>query len=322
MKVRHFLRDDDLAPEEQALVLQAADQLASKPSAADGALHGRAIGLMFEKPSLRTRVSSEVACVHLGATPLALRTSELQLARGETPADTARVLEGFLSLVLGRVHDHRFLEELAEPNVLPIVNGLSDAFHPLQTLADLLTLSQEYGEIAGRTIAYVGDGNNLASSLLLACPLAGVNIAIATPERYRPDPAVLARASELAELNGSAVSISEEPALVVRSADAVYTDVWTSMGQEGNQAERRAALGSYQLNADLLSIAPQHAIVLHCLPAHRGEEITAEVFDSGRSRIFRQAHNRLPATAALFLYLLEPEIVSQLADAPWEEDVP
>jgi ornithine carbamoyltransferase len=317
-RIRHFLRDDDLDAPEQRLVLHTAERLAESPHAAADALRGEAIGLLFQKPSLRTRVSSEVACARLGATSIQLRAEELQLARGETPADSARVLVGYLSLLLGRVSDHRLLEDLAEPDALPIVNGLSDRFHPLQSIADLLTLQQEFGHASGRKLAYVGDGNNVASSLLLACPIANVDIAVATPSSHAPPRGVIERAEELAGENRSIVTVTDDPIAAVKSADAVYTDVWTSMGNEGEESVRAATLAPYQLNTELLEQAPPHSIAMHCLPAHRGEEITDAVLESPRSRIFQQAHNRLPATAALLLFLLEPGVVARMEQMPWE----
>lgn len=321
-RVRHFLRDDDLSPADQGLVLDAAARLAEAPHLASEALRSDAIGLLFEKPSLRTRVSSEVACARLGATPVHLRTDELQLSRGESAEDSVRVLVGYLSLLMARVREHGFLEDLARPDVLPIVNGLSDRFHPLQSLADLLTLRQELGTLAGRRMAFVGDGNNVASSLMLASAMAGLGLVVATPEAYRPPEDVVDRAIELAAASGAEVRLTTDPVDAVKEADAVYTDVWTSMGQEDEEAQRRRDLWPYQVNAELIAQAPASAIVLHCLPAHRGDEITDDVLDSERSRVFGQAHNRLPATAALFLFLLEPSLAGRLEEVAWDGDPP
>lgn len=311
---RHLLRDDDLDAAEQAVIVSAAQRLAEAPAAAAGVCAGTAVALLFEKPSLRTRVSSEVACARIGATPLRLTSDELQLARGETPEDTARVLAGYVGLLSARVYDHALLEALASVGVLPIVNALSDRFHPLQALADLLTLRQCFGpSVRGRTLAYVGDGNNVAASLLLAGALAGLRVVVACPDGYRPEADVLRRAGELAAASGGAAEVTDDPRAAVADADAVYTDVWTSMGQEGEEAERVAALEPYRLDAALLAAAPAHAVVMHCLPAHRGEEITADVLEGPRSVVFRQAHNRLPATAAAFLWLLSPSAAEALA---------
>lgn len=311
---RNFLRDDDVSVEEQRRVLAAAERLARDPRAGAGLLAGTAIGLYFEKHSLRTRTSAEVATARIGAQPVQLRREELQLARGETPEDSARVLAGYLGLLMGRVHEHATLTALAAPGVLPIVNGLSDLFHPLQVLADLVTLRMEWGEdIAERTLAYVGDGNNVAASLLLGGAMAGLRVVVASPPGYAPDAGVVAEAMAIAATTGGDVAVTEDPAEAADGADAVYTDVWTSMGMEGQEDARREAFSGFRVDTRLLERARPQAIVLHCLPAHRGEEITAEVLDGPRSRVFPQAHNRLPATAALFLFLLDPAAVRELS---------
>ncbi|MFN8103173.1 MAG: ornithine carbamoyltransferase [Acidimicrobiia bacterium] len=312
--VRHFLRDDDLSVEEQRSVLVAAERLARDPRAGAGLLAGTAIGLYFEKHSLRTRTSSEVAAARIGAQPVQLRREELQLARGETPEDSARVLAGYLGLLLGRVYEHATLAALAAPGVLPIVNGLSELFHPLQVLADLLTLRMEWGDdVAERTLAYVGDGNNVASSLLLGGAMAGLRVVVASPPGYAPDAGVVAEAMAIAATTGGDVAVTEDPAEAADGADVVYTDVWTSMGMEGQESARRDAFAGFGVDAGLVARARRAAVVLHCLPAHRGEEITADVLDGPRSRVFLQAHNRLPATAALFLFLAAPAAFRELA---------
>ena len=312
--VRHLLRDDDLDAAEQEIVVAAADRLVDEPSAASGTCAGTAVALLFEKPSLRTRVSSEVACTRIGAVPLRLTSDELQLARGETPEDTARVLAGYVGLISARVYDHAMLEALASVDALPVVNALSDRFHPLQALADLVTMRRHFGApLRGRTLAYVGDGNNVAASLLLAGAIAGLRVVVGCPDTYRPAADVVARATALAAGSGGAVEVTDDPRAAVADADAVYTDVWTSMGQEGEEARRNAALAPYRLDATLLAAAPAHAVVMHCLPAHRGEEITADVLEGDRSVVFTQAHNRLPATAAAFLWLLDPDAAARCA---------
>lgn len=312
--VRHFLRDDDITVEEQKLVLAAAERLARDPQAAAGALDGTAVGLYFEKHSLRTRVSSEVAVARTGATPVMLRREELQLARGETTGDTVRVLAGYLGMLMGRVHDHDTLAAMAEPDVLPIVNGLSDHFHPLQVLADLLTLRMVWGpDIADRTLAYLGDGNNVAASLLVGGAMAGLRVVVASPPGFAPEASVVAAAMAIAATTGGDVSVTEDPREAADGADALYTDVWTSMGMEGEEDARRAAFAGFGVDTALLGRAGDDAIVLHCLPAHRGEEITAEVIDGPRSQVFLQAHNRLPAAAALFLLMCAPDACAELA---------
>ncbi len=314
MKIRHFLRDDDISAVEQKQILLAALRLSKEPAAVPQALKGSSIGLLFEKPSLRTRVSCETACVHLGAHPLQLRGEELQLKRGETASDTARVLSGYLQLLLGRVKEHSLLQALAESSSIPIVNGLSDLFHPLQSLADLLTLYQEFGpDLAGKKLVYLGDGNNVCASLALAGVMAGMQVVAASPKRFQLSGSILEELNELASRCGGSFAQTESPRDAVRNANALYTDVWASMGDEGQESDRMATFAAYQLNEELLEQAHPTAIALHCLPAHRNEEISAAVLEGPRSRVFRQAHNRLPATAALFLFLLAPELCGTLA---------
>ncbi len=305
--MRHFLRDDDLHADEQAAVIAAAARMAGDPGAALGSVTPAAIGLFFEKPSLRTRVSTEIAAARIGAQPVQLRPDELQLARGESVSDTARVLGGYLRVLMARVFDHGLLEALATEDSLSVVNGLSDRFHPLQTLADLLTLHQEWnGSLSGRTLVYVGDGNNVATSLLLGAPMRAMRVIVACPPGYAPDPEIVEVAAGRASAYGGEAIVTDDAVAAVSEADALYADVWTSMGDEGEEVARRAALAPYQLNSDLLGAAPADSVVLHCLPAHRGEEITADVIDGDRSRVFPQAHNRLPSAASLFLFLCDP----------------
>ncbi len=312
-KLRHFLQDDDISVEEQNIVLDAALALSKDSSLASESLKGASIGLLFEKPSLRTRVSSEVGCNKLGANPVQLRGDELHFGRGETPEDSVKVLSGYLQLLMGRVNQHSLLEELARYGTLPIVNGLSNRFHPLQSLADLLTLRQVWGEgLKGKTVCYVGDGNNVCSSLLLAGAMQGMHMRAATPKGLAPEKSVLDLASNVAGKTGGSVSVIDDPEAASDGADVLYTDVWISMGEEQGASERRALLQDYQINSKLLSCANDSAIVLHCLPAHRGEEIESRVIDGTRSRVFQQAHNRLPATMALFLYLLKPSACEDL----------
>ncbi len=312
--VRHFLRDDDLTIKEQQLVLNAALTLSKNPLVAAEALKGHGIGLLFEKPSLRTRVSSEMACINLGAHPVQLKSQELQLSRGESAEDSARVLCGYIHLLMGRVFQHKTLEGFAEANTMPIVNGLSELYHPLQSLADLLTIYQEWGhEIKGKKLVYLGDGNNVCHSLMISGAMAGLHIVAACPKGYPPESKILSLASEIATQSGGSVSVMANPRDAARSADVLYTDVWASMGDESEESDRLAPLAPYQLNRELLALANPKAIVLHCLPAHRDEEISAEVLDGPNSRVFRQAHNRLPATAALFLFLLNPKVCEKLA---------
>ena len=262
-------------------------------------LFGKTLAMVFQKPSNRTRVSFEVGMYHLGGHALPLSPQELQIGKRETPSDTGRVLARYIDAIMVRTFDHEELEELAAAADVPVINGLSDSHHPCQALADLLTVREELGELAGAKIAYVGDGNNVAHSLALGCALTGTRLTIAHPEGHGPDPRVI----ELAAKLGDTPTITEDPQEGVAGSRVVYTDVWASMGQEAEAEERKKQFMPYQVNEELMSRAAPGAIFLHCLPAHRGEEVTAGVIDGPRSRVFDQAENRLHAQKAL-LYLL------------------
>jgi ornithine carbamoyltransferase len=304
--MRHFLKDTDLSAAEQRDVLNLAHELVLDPRKFCRTLEGKTIGLFFEKHSLRTRVSCEVACYQLGAQAISLQVRDLQIARGETANDTARVLGGYLNLLMGRVYRHSTLEAFARCECLPVVNGLSDLYHPLQILADLLTIEQEFGlDLRGRTVAFFGDANNVCRSLALGALLRGLNVCIATPSQFALDESSVQELLALAKVQGLNLVITSDPVVAATGADVLYTDVWTSMGSESEENDRVALFAPYQINDRLLGHAKTEAIVLHCLPAHRGEEITSSVLDGTRSRVFRQAHNRLPATAALFRFILE-----------------
>lgn len=311
--MRHLLKDYDVTPAELFDIVIVARLIKRRPALVRGSLAGHSIGLLFEKPSLRTRVSCETACALLGAHPVSLRGDELHLHRGETAADSARVLSGYLDLLMARVMSHQLLVDLASVNALPVVNGLCDAFHPLQALADMLTIHESFnGRLHGIRVTYLGDGNNVAASLMLAGAMLGVSVTIASPVGYEVDSSLLARATRFAEESGGGVTLLSDPIAAVAEAQVLYTDVWTSMGDEGEEALRREAFAPYQINRSLLEHAPADAIVLHCLPAHFDEEITREVFDSFQSRVVPQAHNRLPTAAAAFLFLLNRELFSQV----------
>ena len=262
-------------------------------------LRGLTLAMVFQKPSNRTRVSFEVGMYQLGGHALHLSPEEIQIGRRETPSDTGRVLARYIDAIMVRTFDHGDLEELAGAADVPVVNGLSDAHHPCQALADLMTVREEFGTLQGTEIAYVGDGNNVAHSLAIACALTGTGLTIAHPEGHGPDAEIM----DLAESLGAAPLLTEDPAEAVRGANAVYTDVWASMGQESEAEERKAKFAPYQVDEALMNLAAESAIFLHCLPAHRGEEVTAEVIDGPKSRVFDQAENRLHAQKAL-LYLL------------------
>jgi len=267
-------------------------------------LKGKTLAMIFQKPSTRTRVAFEVGMYQLGGYALYLSSNDMQLRRGETIADTARVLSRFVDGIMARVFDHQDVVDLAKYADVPVINGLSDEEHPSQVLADFLTIWEKFGTLKGLKLAYVGDGNNVAHSLLLAAGLVGMDIAVATPEGYEPKPFYVEKAKELAAKHGSSVQILRDPVEAVTGADAVYTDVWASMGQEAEHEERLRIFKPYQVNPNLMSHADKHAIFLHCLPAHRGEEVVDEVADSPQSAIFDEAENRLHAHKAILAMLM------------------
>lgn len=311
--MRHLLKDHDLSPSELLDLVTVARLIKRRPELVRGRLSGSSIGLLFEKPSLRTRVSCETACALLGAHPVILRGDELHLHRGETAADCANVLSGYLDLLMARVISHQLLVDLASVNALPVVNGLCDLFHPLQALADMVAICDSFnGRIKGIRVTYLGDGNNVATSLMMAGAMLGLSITLSSPEGYEVPASLVVTAERFASESGGEVSLEGDPARAVANAQVIYTDVWTSMGDEGEEEDRRQVFSPYQINRALLDRAPRDAIVLHCLPAHFGEEITREVFDSIQSRVVPQAHNRLQTAAAVFLFLLQREPFYQL----------
>ena len=302
---RHFLRDDDLAPAEQAVILELAaamkrERLARRP------LEGpRAVAVLFDKPSLRTRVSFTVGIGELGGLPLVIDLQATHIGRGETIGDIARVLTRQTAAIVWRTSGQDRIEELAAASTVPVINGLTDEFHPCQILADLQTVAERLGPLAGRTLTYLGDGaNNMAHSYLLGGVTAGLHVRVAAPAGYQPDPAVVARAQQIAAATGGSATVFDDPVAAGKGADVLATDVWVSMGQ-ADGPERTSALAPYQINDGLLAAAGPDAIVLHCLPAHRGEEITAEVIDGPASVAWDQAENRLHAQKALLAWLLE-----------------
>ena len=302
---RNLLSIDDLSPEEMASLLELAAKVKASPGDYAGRLGGLSAAMIFEKPSTRTRVSFEVAIAELGAHPLALSASELQLGRGETIEDTGRVLSRYVDAIVLRTFGQERLEALARTATVPVVNALSDFEHPCQCLADLMTVQEWKGRIAGLTLAYVGDGNNVAHSLLLGGAKAGMTVRVATPPGYEPIPQVVQRAEEIGAGSGGGAEVTNDPAEAVRGADVLYTDVWASMGQEREAADRTLVFRNYRIDRGALELADPEAIVLHCLPAHRGQEITDEVIDGPRSAVWDQAENRLHSQKALLLRLLE-----------------
>ena len=302
---RHFLRDDDLAPAEQAEILELAAAMKQARFARRPLEGPRAVAVLFDKPSLRTRVSFTVGIGELGGLPLVIDTQATHIGRGETIADIARVLTRQTAAIVWRTSGQERIEELAAASTVPVINGLTDEFHPCQILADLQTVAERLGPLAGRTLAYLGDGaNNMAHSYLLGGVTAGMHVRVAAPAGYQPDPAVVARAQQIAAATGGSAAVFDDPAAAGKGADVLATDVWVSMGQ-AHDPERISALAPYQINDDLLAEAGPDAIVLHCLPAHRGEEITAEVIDGPASVAWDQAENRLHAQKALLAWLLE-----------------
>lgn len=294
----------DLTPRALARLLDLAAAMKDDPCRYADALRGRSIACIFEKPSTRTRVSFAAAAARLGANPIALSPQELQLGRGETLADTARSLSGYVDAIVIRSVAQKTVNELAEWAWVPVVNALSDEHHPCQALADLLTISEAFGDLAGRRVAFVGDGgDNVAHSLLEAGALTGLHVTIACPGRYRPDPQVLLGARLRAEMMGAELRIVDDPREAVAGAHAVYADVWASMGEESEREERRQALAPYQVTEELMELAQPGALFLHCLPAKRGEEVAAAVIDGPQSAVWEQSANRLPTEEALLLML-------------------
>ena len=291
---RHFLEIDDLSADELATVLDlAADSQPTK------VLEGRGVALIFEKPSLRTRNATEIAVFELGGHPLTLRGEEVGLAEREPVADVARVLSRYHAAICARVFEHSKLEELAASSSVPVVNLLSDDSHPCQAVADLLTLHQHFGKLEGLEIAYVGDFNNVSRSLALAGAMTGMGVRLACPPGYGPSDEDLDRL----RLLGLEPVVTNRPHEAVDGADAVYTDVWTSMGQEEESQKRQQAFEGFMVDADLMTSAAGHAVFLHCLPAHRGEEVAGDVVDGRQSVVWQQAENRLHAVRGLFLWL-------------------
>ncbi len=302
---RHYLSVDDLSPAELMGLLELSGKVKADPASYADRLHGRSVALVFEKPSTRTRVSFEVGVAELGAHPLVISSTELQLGRGETIEDTGRVLSRFVDAVVLRTFEQERLELLASASSVPVVNALSDFEHPCQALADLFTIRERLGGPEGRTVTYVGDGNNVAHSLLLAGAKVGMQVRVATPPGFEPIPQVVKRAAEIAAETGGSVELLHDPVDAAAGADVLYTDVWASMGQEDEADERELVFRGFQLDQKLVDLASPGVVVMHCLPAHRGMEIAAEVIDGPRSAVWDQAENRLHTQKALLLLLFD-----------------
>ena len=290
----------DLSPSEMDSLIGRSGVLKKRfrAGSAPSPLKKKAVGLLFEKPSTRTRASFEVATIRLGGAPVYLSANELQLSRGEPVKDTARILGGYLDVIVGRVYSHDTLVQFAKYSGRPIVNALSDAEHPTQIISDLFTIKEAKGKLRGLTTAFIGDGNNVSNSLLLGGALTGMNVTIACPEGYEPDSKIYRQAKSLAKRSGAELDVVRDPQKAVEDADVVYTDVWVSMGDESEKEKRMRAFKEYQVNESLMRAAPRGAIAMHCLPAHRGLEITDTVLEGKQSVAWRQGENKLYGAAA------------------------
>ena len=309
MRGRDLLSLADLSRAELSLVLETARRL--KQAQQEGRPHrllpGRSLAMLFEKASLRTRTTFAVGMTQLGGHSIDLMGEHMQMGVREPVPDIARNLDRWVDAVMARVFEHQTVEELAEYAGVPVINGLSDRYHPCQVLGDLLTMRERVGELQGRTLAYVGDGFNVCHSLLLGGALSGMHVRVATPQGYEPEEAVVRRARELAAQEGGDIAMDRDATEAVRGADIVYTDSWISMGLEAEAERRRALFAPYQVNARLMAAAGPGALFMHCLPAHRGEEVTDEVMDGPQSVVFDQAENRLHAQKAILVLLIRGE---------------
>jgi ornithine carbamoyltransferase len=301
---RHFLKDDDLSPKEQAEVLQLALDLKANRFSEKPFAGPQTVAVIFDKTSTRTRVSFAVGIADLGGVPLIIDSGSSQLGKKESVADTARVLERQVAQIVWRTYAQAGLEEMAANSKVPVINSLSDDWHPCQLLADLLTIREEFGRTEGLKLAYIGDAaNNMGNSYLVACALAGMSVSVAAPVGFQPATDVVARAQQIAKQFGQQIAIYEDPALAVADADVVTTDTWVSMGMEAEKEQRVKTFAGYTVDAKLMAMAKPAAIFLHCLPAYRGYEVSAEVLDGPQSRIWDEAENRLHAQKALMLWL-------------------
>ena len=304
--MQHFLSISDFSADELWQFLEKAKELKDEFKAGGNQpiLKGKILGMIFQKPSLRTRVSFEVGMLHLGGEALYLSPNEIGLGGRESVADVARVLSGYVDGIMARVFAHDHILQLAQYSSVPVINGLSDYNHPCQAMADVFTIWEHFGQIEGLKLAYIGDGNNVATSLVMLLTKLGGHFSIASPEGYQLSPHVLAEAQDLAEETHANITVTHNPAEAVVDADVIYTDVWTSMGQEAEAKERLEVFPPYQVNSSLVAQAKPQAVVMHCLPAHRGEEITDDVADGSQSLLFPQAENRLHAQKGILALLL------------------
>lgn len=308
--LNHLLAIADLAPKELAGILNTATKLKKEWRSGKGRhlLAGKTLAMVFQKPSLRTRVSFDIAMLQLGGHALYLSPQEIGLGQRESIADVSRVLSRYVDIIMARVFSHSHILELAEFSGVPVINGLSDSEHPCQALADLLTVREKCGPLKGLRLAYLGDGNNVAKSLMFACALSGMEFLIASPEGYQLSGEDVERARSTAEGTGGKITLTQDPERAARQADVLYTDVWTSMGQEEEAAARARVFPPYQINTKIVDRAKRDVIVMHCLPAHRGQEITDDVVDGPHSVVFDQAENRMHAQKAILVELLRPKL--------------
>jgi len=302
---RDLVSIQDFSPAELACALELASAMKARPADYRGTLVGKQIVLFFEKPSLRTRLTFEAGINSLGGVSFFVDQTQSRLGARESLSDVAHNLERWVDGVVLRTFAHETVTTMASYAAIPVINALSELEHPCQAMADMLTLQEQFGNLRNVHFAYVGDGNNVAHSLMLAAASLGASCSIATPEGYEPNPEITAAAYEVAEETGARLKVVNDPVEAVAGADAIYTDVWASMGQEDETAERRKIFAPYQVNQKLFSCAAKHAVFMHCLPAHRGDEVTAQVIDSRRSVVFDQAENRLHIQKAILVLLLE-----------------
>ncbi|RWZ58790.1 ornithine carbamoyltransferase [Halobacillus fulvus] len=296
-KGKNILTWLDFTQSDLSELLAKAQHLKENPYSSS--MSGKTLAMIFEKSSTRTRVSFEVGMVQMGGHALYLNSRDIQIGRGETIADTAKVLSGYVDAIMYRTTSHEKLKELAEEASVPVINGLCDVYHPCQALADIFTILELKGRLNGLKLVYVGDGNNVAHSLMVVSALMGMEMVVVTPEGYEPNPTVLKESQLIAHRHQGSVKVSHDPEAAVKGADVIYTDVWASMGQEDEQEERIKAFNGYQVNQSLMDKAKEDAIFLHCLPAHREEEVTAEVIDGPQSAVFQQAENRMHVQKAI-----------------------
>ena len=302
---RDLISIQDFSPDELACALELATAMKARPADFRGILAGKQIVLFFEKPSLRTRLTFEAGINSLGGTSFFVDQTQSRLGAREPLSDVAHNLERWIDGIVLRTFSHETVTTMAQHASVPVINALSELEHPCQAMADMMTLQEHFGELRGARLAYVGDGNNMAHSLMLAAASLGMSISVGTPKGYEPKAEITAAAYEIAERSGATVQVTNDPVEAVAGADAVYTDVWASMGQESEAADRSRIFAPFQVNQKLFSFAAKHAVFMHCLPAHRGDEVAAEVIDAPRSVVFDQAENRLHIQKSILVLLLE-----------------